>query len=355
MIETTAAVLHGVGDLRIETRLVPPPGPHEVLIRVAACGVCGSDAIEAGRGRVLADPPVTLGHEFAGTIEAVGDAVRDLSVGGVVVSGAGIACGTCRPCRTRRTNLCESYHTIGFHRDGALAGHVVVPASTVYDASHEGLAWDTLALAQPMAIAVHAVRRSGLRAGDKAVVLGVGGIGAFITHVAAALGADVLAVARHQDKIDLARGLGAARGVLSGEAELAAHLAEIGWEPAVFFETSGSAAGLASIVGAAGRGSTIVPVGIQREPSTLSLGAISLNEIAIIGTVAHVFAQDVPEAVRLLAARSDWSDVAGTVLPLSEVADGALAPLLEGRATQTKSIVDPWASAPRPAIHGRVR
>lgn len=355
MIRTTAAVLHGVGDLRIEARTVPPPGPEEVLIRVATCGVCGSDAIEVGRGRVLADPPVTLGHEFAGTVEEVGAAVRDLAVGDVVVSGAGIACGTCRPCRAGRTNLCSTYRTVGFHRDGALAGYVVVPASTVYDASHAGLTWDTLALAQPMAIAVHAVRRSGLRAGDQAVVVGVGGIGAFITHAAAALGAEVLAAARTPDKIELARGLGAARGFVSGEGSLQAHLTEIGWEPAVFFETSGSSAGLASIVDAACRGSTIVPVGIQREPATLNLGALSLAERSIIGTVAHVFASDIPEAVRILADRADWTDVARTVLPLHEVADRALTPLLEGQALQVKTLVDPWAVTSRPAVHGRAR
>ncbi|HRN28421.1 MAG TPA: alcohol dehydrogenase catalytic domain-containing protein, partial [Terrimesophilobacter sp.] len=88
-----AAVLHAVGDLRIEDRPIPTPGPGEVLIRVEACGVCGSDATEYTRGPVLTVMPVTLGHEFAGTVEALGEGVTSVAVGARVVSGAGVSCG----------------------------------------------------------------------------------------------------------------------------------------------------------------------------------------------------------------------------------------------------------------------
>jgi len=348
-----AAVLHGLGDLRVEEVAVPVPGEGEVLIRVAVCGVCGSDATEFGRGLVLAVPPVTLGHEFTGVVEAVGPGVDSLAVGAVVVSGAGVSCGECKPCRNGRTNLCRSYTTVGFHHDGGLAGYVVAPAAIVLDVSDAGLPLDTLGLAQPMAIAVHSVRRSGLRAGQDAVIVGVGGIGAFITFAAAATGARVLVVDLNQDRIDLALRLGAAAGLLSGSMTLTDRLDELGMDVDVFFEVSGSAPGLASVLEAAKPGSTIVPVGIQRGEPALPLGRWTLNEYTIVGTVAHVYRDDFPEAVRLLATRDDWSDIAGEVVPIDQVVDAGLQPLLEGRSRQIKTLVDPWASTPRPAHHTR--
>lgn len=346
-----AAVLHGLGDLRVEDVPIPEPGEGEVLIRVAVCGVCGSDATEFGRGLVLAVPPVTLGHEFTGVVEAVGQGVDALTVGAVVVSGAGVSCGECKPCRNGRTNLCRSYTTVGFQHDGGLAGYVVVPAEIVLDVSDAGLSLDTLGLAQPMAIAVHSVRRSGLRAGQDAVIVGVGGIGAFITFAAAATGARVLVVDLNQDRIDLALRLGAAAGLRSGLMPLTDRLEELGMDADVFYEVSGSAPGLASVLEAAKPGSTIVPVGIQRGEPALPLGRWTLDEFTIVGTVAHVYRDDFPQAVRLLATREDWSDIAGEVIPLDQVVDAGLRPLLEGRSRQIKALVDPWASAPRPAQH----
>ncbi len=347
-----AAVLHDVGDLRIDEKSVPEPGPGEVRIRIAVCGVCGSDATEYGRGLVLAVPPVTLGHEFAGTVDALGEGVDSVAIGASVVCGAGISCGDCKPCRNGRTNLCRNYTTIGFHHDGGLAGYVIAPASIVFDASTSGLSLDTLGLAQPMAIAVHAVRRSGLRAGQDAVIVGIGGIGAFITVAAAATGARVLVVDLNQDRIDLALALGATAGLLSGSAGLAQTLADLDFDPDVFFEVSGSAPGLASVIEVVPRGATIVPVGVQRGEPSLPLGTWTLNEVSVIGTVAHVYRDDFPEAVRLLGTREDWSDIAGVVIGLDALVDDALQPLLEGRSTQIKTLIDPWARTSRNAAHG---
>jgi threonine dehydrogenase-like Zn-dependent dehydrogenase len=348
-----AAVLHAVGDLRVDEIAVPTPGPGEVLIRVAVCGVCGSDATEFGRHLVLAQPPVALGHEFAGVVEAVGEGVTSLPVGATVVCGAGISCGECKPCRAGRTNLCRSYTTIGFHHNGGLAGYVVAPAGIVLDVTNTGLPLDTLGLTQPMAIAVHAVRRSGLKAGDDAVIIGVGGIGAFITVAAAATGARVLVVDLNDERLQLALNLGAAATLKAGSATLSERLTELDMDVDVFFEVSGSAQGLASVLETARPGATIVPVGIQRGEPELPLGSWTLNEYKIVGTVAHVFKDDFPEAVRLLGTRPDWSDIASEVIPLEMVADDALQPLIDGRSAQIKTLVDPWATQPRPAVHTR--
>lgn len=354
MTTMPAAVLHAVGDLRVEQVDVPRPGPGEVLIRVGVCGVCGSDATEFGRGLVLARPPVVLGHEFAGTVEAVGEDVDVLAPGAVVVCGAGISCGMCRPCRRGRTNLCRSYRTLGFAVDGGLAGYVVAPAAITLDVTATRLPMDTLGLAQPMAIAVHTVRRSGLGPDDTAVVVGAGGIGAFIVLAAASTGARVLVADHHDDRLRLAASLGAAAVVLTAdEAALPERVAELGWDVDVLFEVTGSASGLASVLATAGRGATVVPVGVQRGRPEVPLGRWTLDELDVVGTVAHVVADDLPEAVRLLASRDDWSDVAPTVLPLRRLVPDALRPMLDGAPRPVKSLVDPWASDARSAVHAR--
>ena len=353
MTAAPVAIFHGPGDIRIGTRALPEPGPGQVLVRVAVCGVCGSDATEYARGPVLSRPPVVLGHEFAGIVERLGAGVEGLAVGAAVVCGAGIACGECRMCRRGRTNLCATYETLGLHHDGGLAGYALAPAATLLDATPSGLSLDTLGLAQPMAVAVHTVRRSGLDADSDAVVVGVGGIGTFITFAAAATGARVLVVDRDPARLELARRLGASEALLAGDGALADRLVQSGMSPDVLFEVSGSAAGLTSLLEAARPGSVLVPVGIQKEPVALDLAAFTLRELTLVGTVAHVLATDLVEAVRLLGARPDWTDVADTVIPLGSVVGDGLDPLISGGTRQVKTLIDPWASAPRPARHGR--
>jgi threonine dehydrogenase-like Zn-dependent dehydrogenase len=348
-----SAVLHAVNDLRVEDKAVPEPGPGEVLVRVAVCGVCGSDATEYSRGPVLTVMPVTLGHEFVGTVAALGAGVTSPPVGATVVCGAGISCGECKPCRQGRTNLCRNYTTIGLQHDGGLAGFVTAPVGTLLDVSDSGLSLETLGLSQPMSIAVHAVRRSGLRSGQDAVIVGVGGIGAFITFAAVSVGARVLVVDLSEERLELASALGAFSTLKAGTTSLVDRLEELGMDPDVFFEVSGSAPGLASILEAAKPGATLVPVGIQRGEPSLPLGSWTLREYTIIGTVAHVIKDDLPEAVRLLGTRADWTDIASEVLPLDLVLSDGLQPLIDGTATQIKTLIDPWIDEPRPAMHSR--
>jgi (R,R)-butanediol dehydrogenase / meso-butanediol dehydrogenase / diacetyl reductase len=355
------AEYRGISDVAIAERAVPSPGPGEVLVRVGACGICGSDATEYGLGPHLvpvhedgSNDPVVLGHEFAGTVEAVGPGVAGLAVGALVVSGAGISCGTCVMCAAGRTNLCRSYTTVGFHRDGGLAGYAVVPAQTLLDVTTSGLGLDTLALAQPLAVAVHAVRRSGLGAGQDAVIIGAGGIGTFIAFVAASTGARVLVVDFNEERLSLARTLGAFATANAREGALPELIARFGLDPQVFFEVSGSVPGLQSILSAALPGAVIVPVGIQKQPFPADLSSWTLREYTIVGTVAHVIRDDLPESVRLLGTRPDWSDVAGTVLPLDLLVAEGLDPLLSGTPAQIKTLVDPWIDTPRDAVHGRI-
>lgn len=348
-----ALVLHEARRAIVEERPIPSPAAGEVLIRVGVCGVCGSDAAEFDHGPVLSSPPVVLGHEFAGNVEALGAGVDSLAVGARVVCGAGVSCGECRQCQRGRTNLCSRYWTAGLQRDGGLAEFVTVPASVVLDVSQSPLPMDTLGLAQPMSIAVHAVRRSGLAAGDTAVIVGAGGIGVFLVVAAAAIAERVVVVDLDPERLGLGRRLGAQVALDAREGALDEQLRALDLHPDVIFEVSGSASGLQSVLAAARPGSTIVPVGIQRAEVLVPLAQWTVREYTVVGTNAHVFAADLADAVGLLESRDDWTEVAPAVLPLDRAVEDALVPLSTGTSARIKTLIDPSAARERAALHTR--
>ena len=335
----------------------PRVGDLDVLVEVTGVGICGSDLAEIHHGPIMRRPdaagslrPVVMGHEFAGVVAALGRGVSGLEVGAPVVCGAGVSCGSCRMCRRGRTNLCESYLTLGFHADGGLAEFCAAPASTLVDASSYGLPPDTLALTQPMAVARHAVQRSGLAAGDIAVVVGIGGIGTFITYAAAQVGAEVWAVDLDHVRLATARRLGAAVSLNAATEDLAARLDDAGQRAAVLFEVSGTTKGLKSVFSAAAPGATIVPVGIHKTPWSTVFAEWTLREYNIVGTVAHVCAEDIPDSLRLLAARGEgWGDLAPDLHTLESLVAAGFEPAPLGDVDPVKVLVDPSLDRPRPA------
>jgi (R,R)-butanediol dehydrogenase / meso-butanediol dehydrogenase / diacetyl reductase len=355
-----AAVYHGPRDVRVEKVRVPDPGPGEVLVKVGTVGICGSDAAEYARPRLIrtredgAADVVVLGHEFAGLVVGLGRGVPGELLGQPVACGAGISCGHCARCAQGRTNLCLSYHTIGFHRDGGMAEYVTSPAAICVPVSKHGLSMDTAALAQPMAIAVHARRRGRVSADDVVLILGAGGIGSFLTYACAATGAQVWVADIADDRRALARRLGAAQVIDSRSAEPAAALEGAGTRADVIFEVSGSAAGLGSALQAAHPGVRLVAVGVQKAPHDARFAEWTLNEYDVLGSVAHICADDLPTAIDLLAApqAASWSDLAPTVFPLDDLTAEGLVPLGAGQPRQIKTLFDPAATAPRPADHG---
>ena len=176
-----AARYHGRLDIRIEDVPVPVPADDELLLEVAAVGICGTDAAEFAHGPTMfpidhAHPvtghrgPMVPGHEFAGRVVAAGRDVSGFAEGDLVTSGAGVSCGVCGNCRAGRTNLCDRYFTIGLNRDGALAELAAVPARACVGLAERRLTGDVAAMAQPMSIAVHAMRRGRPAADEHAVV-----------------------------------------------------------------------------------------------------------------------------------------------------------------------------------------
>lgn len=349
-----AAVMHGRHDIRIEEVAAATALPGELLLEVTAVGVCGTDAAEWAYGPRLfpIDTPHTItghvgpmivGHEFAGRVVAVGEGVDPEWTGRLVASCGSSPCGACDECATGRSNLCRRYAAVGLHRDGALATYVSAPLGSCVDVGALGLDPVEAALAQPMAIAVHSMRRSGIRAGDVAIVQGVGGIGAFLIHALVDLGARVVAVDLAPERLAIATELGADVAIPAGTADSAAAIAaEFADVIPVFFEVTGSEPGLALALELVPMGTNIVMVGIHKAPRTVDLARVTVRELSLIGTNAMVRETDFPEAARLVAARRGaWGSIAPEPLPLDALVEGALRPMAEGRPPAIKTLIRP--------------
>jgi (R,R)-butanediol dehydrogenase/meso-butanediol dehydrogenase/diacetyl reductase len=356
-----AARYHGRLDIRVEDVPSPTPADDELLLAVSAVGICGTDAAEFAHGPTMFPiesahavtghrGPMTPGHEFAGIVVAAGRDVRGFAEGDLVASGAGVSCGACSNCRKGRTNLCERYFTIGLNRDGALAELTTVPASACVNVEDRHLSGDVAAMAQPMSIAVHAMRRGDPQPGEHVLVIGAGGIGAFLVHAAARHGAHVSAVDLDSGRLAVAAALGAERTAQTTSASpLEAQLGELPTRPSVVYECTGHPPAAQAAVAAVERGGRVVVVGLHKPPVPLNLLSVALDEKEVVGTLAHVLAADLGLAVDLLEdGASLWPHVAPVVVPLEEVVDTGLRPMIEGGETPIKLLLDPQLDAPRP-------
>lgn len=353
-----AAVYRGRGDIRIEETAEPVPLSDELLIRVTAVGICGTDGHEYGHGPFQFAVPsrsgwgpagaLIPGHEFSGVVVGTGRDVTGFGEGDLVASASGAACGECRWCQRGRTNLCLRYETVGLQRHGGLAQFCAVPAASCAVVDPAILTPDAAALGQPMAIAVHAVSRGEPTAGMEVLVIGAGGIGAFLVFALAQSGARVSVIETDASRRELALGLGAIRAVPPAPAEtLRASLGE-GHAPELVYEVTGNPGGLALALGSLGRGTRLVVVGLQGAPAELDLRMLSIREAELIGTNAVVAADDLPRALRLLGRRTgSWADVAPVALALDDLVDQGIRPLASGTSTRVKTLVDPWTPATR--------
>jgi (R,R)-butanediol dehydrogenase / meso-butanediol dehydrogenase / diacetyl reductase len=339
----------------------PTPDPDEVVLEVHAAGICGTDASEYADGPIQYpidrrhpvtghSGPMIPGHELGGRVVARGAAVTDPGEGDLVVSGAGISCNTCRRCRAGRTNLCLRYATIGLQRHGGLAQFCAVPASTCVRVAPFELSEDTAALAQPMAIAHHSMTRGQPAPGERVLVIGAGGIGAFLTFALAQLGTEVLAADLRNERLDTAKVLGAADAVQAQEPDaLIEQVRSRHHQPVVVYEVTGTLAGLEAARALVEPGGRIVAVGLHDRPRQVDLRALTLDEISIVGTMAHVCARDLPAALVLLRQRGrPWTDVAPVALALDQLVPDGIIPLVEGRSTRIKTLIDPWVARARP-------
>ena len=293
------------GEVEVKDVSVGRPGPDEVLLRVASCGVCGSDvhAFRADPGFEWVQPPVTLGHEFSGTVEEVGSEVRGVSPGDRIVPLAIQGCGRCSFCRAGSTQLCPWLEAVGLSFDGGMAEYAVMREQHLVPVP-EGLDLTVASVTEPLSVALHAIDvRAGINSDQRVVVSGPGPIGVFCGMMAQLRGAKVLLTGMGQDsesRLPAAERVGLRTANLSEES-LEEHLQRSFGDdaPDVWIESSGSVKALGSALESVRAGGTVVVVGLYAEDMSFSPTAAVRRELSLLFSYACNYA-DYEAALDLL-------------------------------------------------------
>jgi L-iditol 2-dehydrogenase len=280
-----ALVIAEPGSMAIKERPALTPAPGEVVIRPAFCGVCGTD-LELLRGDV--DPayaayPLTLGHEWSGTVEVVGDGVTGMAAGDPCVAECLVPCGKCAACLVGDTNVCEAYDELGFTREGGASDQVLVPARLVHQLE-PGVSLLDAALVEPSAVVLRALEKASLAPGLRVLVIGDGTIGLLAAMLLRLWSpAHVTMLGRRTEQAGLAASVGVDRYVTDGPGEG-------GFDLAV--EAAGATDAVVSAVRAARRGGTVVLLGIPPTGGTLELPADLLvnNDLTVSASFSYTSA-----------------------------------------------------------------
>jgi threonine dehydrogenase-like Zn-dependent dehydrogenase len=328
----TVAVSGRPGEVHLEDRPVPEPAPGEVLVEVSHCGICGSDLHLMMEG--WGGPGSVHGHEFSGTIAAVGEGVEGWAVGEEVVGGPSVKCGTCEGCRSGNPSQCANRGGMEVEgQEGAYAGYVRVDARTLLRVP-EGLSLRDAALAEPLAVALHGITRAQVRAGDTVMVFGAGPIGALSVAALVARGiGPVTVVEPGATRPELARALGADRVVHPADLpSYGIHQPEEISPDAVHvvLECSGKRAAMESGLQQLRRGGRLALVGAGIEGPRFDPNRILLNELTICGSFVYDEG-GFPAALELLASGELPTDllIDPTDVPLAGLRD-AMASLIDG-------------------------
>lgn len=318
-----AAVWERPGELRVQERPDPAPGPADIVVRVGACGMCGTD-VHIAEGEFPPTPyPIVPGHEFAGEVVAVGSEVEDLAVGACVAVDPSLFCGHCDYCRVQRGNLCRNWNAIGDTVDGAFAELVRAPARNAYELP-AGTSTRTGALVEPLACAVHGARRLEVSSGDSVLITGAGTMGLLLLQVLGHAGAAHVAVVdRNERRLEIARALGAD----AVDTEIGA-VAEAGFDCVV--DATGVAGVVQQGLGAVRRGGKLMIFGVAPQEARVEISPFRIynDEITVLGSMAVLYT--FVQAIELLRAGAvDTEPLLTHTFPLNDFED-ALAAMRAG-------------------------
>ncbi|HEU5108310.1 MAG TPA: zinc-binding dehydrogenase [Micromonosporaceae bacterium] len=342
-----AARWHGAFDVRVEDVPAPRPGPGEVLIRVERAGICATDLEEYLTGPVSIpvgwphptsgrQAPLTLGHEMVGTVVEHGAGAGALD--GRVVPNILVGCGGCWYCRRGQKVLCPKVGLRGITDDGGFAEFIVTEAAGCVPVP-ERIGPDVAVFAEPVAVAIRAMGKAGVRSGDVVAVLGAGVIGQLVIQLALAAGAAVVAI----EPVARRRGLAAALGAVTcGPEEGVERVAELtGRRGAdVVVECAGVPGAVRSAIELSRSGSTVVLVGVHGGTEPIPLLPLVLEERRLLGSAGHL-ADDMASAIALLANGAvDVSRLRPEVVALVDVVGSGFERLRTDRDT-LKILVDP--------------
>lgn len=285
---------------------VPDPGPDEVLVRVEACGVCGSDVhgYDGSSGRRI--PPIVMGHEAAGTVAAAGTKVARFSKGDRVTFDSTVYCGACAFCARGEINLCDSRQVVGvscgdYRRSGAFAEFIAVPERILYRLP-ETISFAEAAMLEAVSVALHAVRISRVKRGETALVIGAGMIGLLTLQAAKAAGCTRVLIADiDETRLNLAKRVGADEALHLSGAELVAEVLRQtnGKGVDVVWEAVGRNETVSAAIDCARKGGAITLIGNVTPEVTLPLQKVVTRQLRLQGSCAS--AGEYPEAIDLVA------------------------------------------------------
>ncbi len=300
------AIVHtGPGEVEVQERERPEPGPDEALVRVHTAGICGSDAhaYEYDAGYEWIPIPRVMGHEYSGTVEEVGENVTAVAPGQQVVEEPIHACGECFQCRNGQPNVCRDFSITGMHRDGAYTDYVAVDAEWLHPVP-ENVPLADAAITEPTSVAARAVlTQSEIEPGDAVLVQGPGPIGVLCAAVADSLGADVVVSGLGRDneyRLPLVRELGidAVNVDTTDLGEVAAERGSGGGFDAVI-DATGHRAGVETAVEYVRKGGHVVMVGIPNSESELAFTDTVRGEVTLYTSYGSTW-RNFEQALRLI-------------------------------------------------------
>ncbi|GLY71470.1 zinc-dependent alcohol dehydrogenase family protein [Amycolatopsis taiwanensis] len=276
-----AAIVEQPGSISVGQRPDPVGGPRQVVVRVGACGICGTD-VHIADGHFPPTPyPIVPGHEFAGEIVEVGpDVPGGWRPGDRVAVDPSLLCGYCAFCRAGRANLCENWGAVGDTVDGAFAEYVAVPAANCYRLP-DSLSWRQGALVEPVSCAVHGIRRVGVEAGEQFLVMGAGTMGLIMQQLLQRSGAAVTVVDRNAARLPRAKDLGA-HAVATDVSELDGERFDAA------ADCTGAVPAIEAAFDALHRGGRLLVFGVAPEQARVALSPFRIynDEITVIGSMA---------------------------------------------------------------------
>ncbi len=290
-----AVVLEGPGRASVKELPRPAPGPGQVLIKVMACGLCGTD-VHLYRGAYLGTYPLTPGHEASGLVEEVGQGVAEFAPGDRVALEPNISCGTCRFCLSNEENFCLRWSAVGVTRPGAFAEYVVAPAANCFPIGD--LTFEQAAFMEPLSCILHGLEQVTVVAGDQVLLFGAGPIGLMLLQVATCMGATaVTVVERTERRRQMASALGARTAPAVTE-ELTAMAAADAFD--LVIEATGDPAMVPVAIDMARKGGRVLLFGVPPASSTATIQPFQIFRKGLRVASSYTSRRNSVAALRLL-------------------------------------------------------
>lgn len=309
-----AAVIEAPGKIIVTDVPTPVPGPHDVLIKVIASGICGTD-VHIFAGDYVGSYPIIPGHELSGVVDAVGGEVRRFRRGDRVAVEPNIACDNCAACLNNRQNFCENWQAVGVTLPGGMAEYVVAPEKAVFDIG--SMSFRHGAFVEPLACVLHGVERTDFRLGDRVLIIGAGPIGNLLTRSVLLQGAcEITQVDKNPARLELARGAGAAITTASLDG-LPMHAYD------VVVDATGVPELMQQTLAFARYGGTVLLFGVPPQSAALTIAAFPIFRKGLTIRSSFTSVRNSIQAVRLLSNGAvDVASLVSHTLKLDDLALG---------------------------------